>query len=85
VCFSDSLGLLVRVTIFHSLVRVNFIASSMTAMSTYRDLPQKPNHGLREMAQQLKALTGLPEVPRFNSQQPHGGSQPSVVPCSGVW
>jgi len=28
------------------------------------------------MAQQLRALTALPE---FNSQQQHGGSQPSVM------
>jgi hypothetical protein len=30
------------------------------------------------MAQRLRALTA-PEVPEFNSQQPHGGSQPSVM------
>jgi hypothetical protein len=31
--------------------------------------------GAGEMAQWLRALTILPE---FDSQQPHGGSQPSV-------
>jgi len=32
------------------------------------------------MAQRLRALAALPEVlPEFNSQQPHGGSQPSVM------
>jgi hypothetical protein len=31
-----------------------------------------------EMAQRLRALTALPEV-QFNSQKPHGGSQPSVM------
>lgn len=30
------------------------------------------------MAQQL-ALTALPEIPEFNSQQPQGCSQPSVM------
>ena len=32
-----------------------------------------------EMAQQLRALTALPKVLEFKSQQPHGGSQPSVT------
>jgi hypothetical protein len=32
--------------------------------------------GAGEMAQRLRALTALP---KFKSQQPHGGSQPSVV------
>jgi hypothetical protein len=27
----------------------------------------------------LRALTALPRGPEFNSQQPHGGSQPSVI------
>jgi hypothetical protein len=31
-----------------------------------------------EMAQQLRALTALPG-PKFKSQQPHGGSQPSAM------
>jgi len=31
-----------------------------------------------EMAHQLRALTALPD-PEFNSQQLHGGSQPSVM------
>jgi hypothetical protein len=31
------------------------------------------------MAQWLKALTALPRGPEFNSQQPHSGSQPSVM------
>jgi hypothetical protein len=30
------------------------------------------------MAQQLKALPGSSRDPQFNSQQPHGGSQPSI-------
>ena len=30
------------------------------------------------MAQWLRALTALPVSPEFNSQQPHGGSQPSM-------
>jgi hypothetical protein len=34
-----------------------------------------------EMAQWLRALTALPE---FTSQQPHGGSQPSVMGSDGV-
>jgi hypothetical protein len=41
------------------------------------------------MAQQLRALSALPEDPEFNSQQPHGGSQPSVIesdaPFWRVW
>ena len=32
-----------------------------------------------EMAQGLRVLTALPEGPEFKSQQPHGGSQPSVM------
>jgi hypothetical protein len=37
------------------------------------------NGGWREMAQWLRALTALLRRPEFNSQQPHGGSQPSVM------
>jgi hypothetical protein len=33
----------------------------------------------REMAQWLRALTALPKVQSSNFQQPHGGSQPSVM------
>jgi hypothetical protein len=36
------------------------------------------------MTQWLRALTALPEGPEFNSQQPHGGSQPSAVTRSDL-
>jgi hypothetical protein len=39
------------------------------------------------MAQWLRGLTALPRGHEFNPQQPHGGSQPSVMgsnPSSGV-
>jgi hypothetical protein len=32
-----------------------------------------------EMAEQVRALTALSRGPEFNSQKPHGGSQPSVM------
>jgi hypothetical protein len=32
-----------------------------------------------EMARWLRALTALPEVLEFKPQQPHDGSQPSVM------
>jgi hypothetical protein len=35
--------------------------------------------GAGEMACQLRALTALTVSPEFNSQQPHGGLQPSVM------
>jgi hypothetical protein len=36
--------------------------------------------GARQMAQWLRrALTSSSRSPEFNSQQPHGGSQPSVM------
>ena len=45
-----------------------------------------------EMAQRLRALTALPEVlssipssPEFKSQQPHGGSQPSVMGSDALY
>jgi hypothetical protein len=40
-----------------------------------------PCQGAGEMAQQLRALTTFcsPRDPEFNSQQTHGGSQPSVM------
>jgi hypothetical protein len=46
-------------------------------------LLQKISLQAGEMAQLLRALTALPRSPEFNSQQPHGGSQPSVTD-SGV-
>jgi hypothetical protein len=37
------------------------------------------------MAQRLRALTALPKGPEFKSQQPHGGSQPSVqLQCTHI-
>ena len=36
------------------------------------------------MGQGVRALHALPGVD-FNSQQSHGGSQPSVIPSSGVF
>jgi hypothetical protein len=38
-----------------------------------------------EMAQRLGALAAVPEVPEFNSQQPHGGSQPSVMGANALF
>jgi hypothetical protein len=35
--------------------------------------------GARDVAQRLRTLTALSEVPEFNSQKLHGGSQPSVM------
>jgi hypothetical protein len=35
--------------------------------------------GASKMAQQLRALTAFSEGPEFKSQQPHGGSQPSIM------
>ena len=41
------------------------------------------NFGAGEMAQRLRALDAFPKGPEFNSQPPHGGSQPSML-RSGV-
>jgi hypothetical protein len=35
-------------------------------------------NGAGEMALPLRALTAFPKGPGFDSQHPHGGSQPSV-------
>jgi hypothetical protein len=37
------------------------------------------------MAQGLSALTALPKVPEFKSQQPQGGSQPSVMGSNALF
>jgi hypothetical protein len=37
-----------------------------------------------EMAQGIRALAALPEVPSSIPSQPYGGSQPSPMPSSGV-
>jgi len=39
--------------------------------------------GAGEMAQRLRPLIALSDGPEFNSQHPHGGSQPSVMLSSG--
>jgi hypothetical protein len=47
----------------------------------------KTTYRTGEIAQWLGALTALSRGPDFNSQQPHGGLQPSVkdlMPSSGV-
>jgi hypothetical protein len=36
-------------------------------------------YGAGEMAQWLGVLTDCSRGPEFNSQQPHGGSQPSIM------
>jgi hypothetical protein len=38
-----------------------------------------------EMAQWLRAATALPRSPEFNSQQPGGGSQPSVIGSDALY
>ena len=51
------------------------------------DGTRKYHPGAGKMAQWLRALTALPEGPEFNSQQPHGGSQPPMMrstPSSGA-
>ena len=44
-----------------------------------RKREEKTAQSAAEMAQWLPTLTALPEVMSFNSHQPHGGSQPSVM------
>ena len=39
---------------------------------------KKSKVGAGDMAQQVRALTAL-KGPKFNSQQPHGGSQPPIM------
>jgi hypothetical protein len=46
--------------------------------ASQQDSISKQKIGAGEMAQQLRALIALPNGPEFKSQQPHGGSQPSV-------
>jgi len=45
----------------------------------------KGKKGAGEMAQWLKTLTVLPKGPEFSSQQPHGGSQPSVMGSNALF
>jgi hypothetical protein len=45
---------------------------------------QKVLPGAGEMAQWVRAPDCSSEGPEFKSQQPHGGSQPSVTRSSGV-
>jgi hypothetical protein len=46
----------------------------------FPELLLKVGHqGAGEIAQWLRALDCSPRGPEFNSQQPHGGSQPSVM------
>ena len=63
-------------------------------LSLESDLKQTAHSFIRkspwglEMAQQLKSTDSSSKGPEFNSQQPHGGSQPSVMgytmPSSGL-
>ena len=41
--------------------------------------------GAGEMVQRLRALAALPRGPEFNSQQPHGGSRPSIMRFSALF
>ena len=57
-----------------------------TSLNFFQLKKKKSSCGAGEMAQRLRALTALPKVlncsskgPEFNSQEPHGGSQPSVT------
>ena len=43
------------------------------------------NDRAEEMTQRLRALAALLRGPEFNSQQPHGGSQPSVTRSSALF
>jgi hypothetical protein len=48
-------------------------------MEKYKYVSQKLTHGPGKMAQQVKSTNCSSEGPEFNSQQPHGGSQPSIM------
>jgi hypothetical protein len=52
---------------------------------TKKQQQQKKKTRAGEMAQWLRAPTALPEVPEFKSQQPHGGSQPSVMKSDALF
>jgi hypothetical protein len=45
----------------------------------------KSQTGIGEMAQGLRALDCSSRGPEFNSQQPHGGSQPSVMESNALF
>ena len=52
--------------------------SSRTARATQRNPVSKYKIGAGEMAQWVRTANCSSEGPEFKSQQPHGGSQPSV-------
>jgi hypothetical protein len=60
-------------------------------LSLESDLKQTAHSFIRkspwglEMAQQLKSTDSSSKGPEFNSQQPHGGSQPSVVRSDAIF
>jgi hypothetical protein len=51
--------------------------STLPSHNKFTTLLRKANAGAGETAQWLRALTS--RGPEFKSQQPHGGSQPSVM------
>jgi hypothetical protein len=51
----------------------------ITLKITFERLVLKKKKGAGEMAQWVRAPDCSSEGPEFKSQQPHGGSQPSVM------
>ena len=52
---------------------------SQTSLLGTCSMMKKQESGAGEVAQQLKSTDCSSRGPEFNSQQPHGGSQPSVM------
>jgi hypothetical protein len=65
--------------------RVNLIKTQYIYIYIYMKFPvsKEGRKGAREMAQRLRALTSRGS--EFNSQQLHGGSQPSVMESNALF
>ena len=57
----------------------NWALSEARVQKQLKQPSQEPETETGEMAQWLRTLTCTSRGPEFNTQQPHGGSQPSVM------
>ena len=59
--------------------KINMNKTNSRSTGFIRKTPYQNKDGAGKVAEWVRALTTLPEGPEFKSQQPHGGSQPSLV------
>jgi hypothetical protein len=64
---------------------VAYIHAALNGVKDSQKIKRKRKERGCRAGSELRALTANSEDPEFKSQQPHGGSQPSIMRCDALF